>query len=225
MSTELSFDLDELFREIEERKEEWDSESLLVSEETQEVFCLSQVEYKHLEEDKERLCSNPSLYSDANALNRINLEYLFCDESEIPTYVPTIWYGFFPINFYTARKIVATAMRIPKEKIRPLFFPLGFGVGIPKRKASGPLTGDEDSGDDFDQEKTTSAKQRMFEMLCEIGESVGLRNVGEKLYDGACAGDPRAVKLYYELMGGIGVPKEKDDEKDSLPTMRILIED
>jgi hypothetical protein len=105
---------------------------------------------------------------------KIDFSFLVCNDESIPEWLATIWYLNFPIDARTSRNIVQSAMRMPKENIEALYFPLA------------PIEG---------------PKKKFFEALVAFGRSNGLQTVGNELYAGARAGDPRAVKMYLDLMG------------------------
>lgn len=105
---------------------------------------------------------------------KIDFSFLVCAGDDIPEWLATIWYLNFPIDARTSRNIVQSAMRVPKENIESLYFPLA------------PLEG---------------PKKKFFDALVAFGRSNGLQLVGNELYAGARAGDPRAVKMYLDMMG------------------------
>lgn len=111
--------------------------------------------------------------------DKIELSWLFADDiSEVPSYIEHAWFVHFPINFRTSRKIARAARIMNASRVESLVYPFA------------PL---EDG-----------AKKNFFDCLCGFGRSVGVLAVGEELYKGAVSGDPRAVKMYLEMMREIG---------------------
>ena len=112
---------------------------------------------------------------------RLDLAFLTNEEAEIPEWLSAFWYIHFPIDAHTSQKIVRLAMRMPKENVESLVYPFV------------PLAG---------------PKKKFFDALCGYGKSHGLSIVGNELFAGARAGDPRAVKMYLEMMSVLEESRE-----------------
>jgi hypothetical protein len=130
----------------------------------------------------------------ADLTEKIDFSFLTRDgaDGDIPEWLATIWYMNFPIDARTSRNIVQSAMRVPKESIEPLYFPLA------------PIEG---------------PKKKFFDALVEFGRANGLAIVGNELYAGARAGDPRAVKMYLDLMGVLD--EDAKGERDGLVRVEL----
>lgn len=118
--------------------------------------------------------------------SKLDFNFLSDTDDTILDWEATIWYMNFPIDARTSRNIVQAAMRMPKENIERLFFPLA------------PIEG---------------PKKKFFDILVEYGRGFGMRTVGDELFKGARSGDPRAVKMYLEMMKALDV---NDGPKDNL---------
>lgn len=116
--------------------------------------------------------------------SKIDFAFLTAEDDTIPDWLSTIWYISFPIDARTSRNVVQTAMRVPKDNVERLFYPLA------------PIEG---------------AKKKFFDMLVGYGCSFGLKVVGDELLAGARSGDPRAVKMYLEMMKVLDVGGPRED--------------
>jgi hypothetical protein len=174
--------------EIEDHRIEWEDHGWSADEMR---FIVTSPAHK-LEIKKARDTASLISNSDADDMrSKLDFSFLVDDRDEIPDWVSTVWYLNFPIDARTSREIVQTSMRVPKENIEALFFPLA------------PIEG---------------PKKKFFEALVAFGRGCGLRVVGNELYAGAKAGDPRAVKMYFDMMG-IGGDEAVDGDTSKL--MRV----
>lgn len=112
---------------------------------------------------------------------RLDLSFLTNEEEEIPEWLAAFWYIHFPIDAHTSRKIAQLSMRMPKDNVESLVYPFV------------PLIG---------------SKKKFFDALSSYGKGHGLSVVGGELFAGARAGDPRAVKMYMEMMSVLEESRE-----------------
>ena len=106
-----------------------------------------------------------------------------------------VWHANMPLPHWQCRDLFEAAKKMPSKSVRYLIFP------------DYELNADEEA---------------LFEVIFEYGRAKGLEVVAGELYIGATAGDPRAVKMYLELMELIGTEDTEDDRVKKL--MRILLD-
>ena len=104
-----------------------------------------------------------------------------------------VWQANMPLPFWKCEKIFEAARTMPKKNVVSLVFP------------DYELNADE---------------MVLFDVVYDYGRACGLEVVALELYEGARAGDPRAVKMYLEMMGLIG-QEEIDDEAAAKRLMRV----
>lgn len=168
--------IDTLEDELEQHKLGWDNwfENSVKSDDLSSSIS-EREENRRLTEQGLRVVSAKGETYLATCRERIELEWLGHEEyDEIPEYVKTAWNMTFPFGFLVSWKIVQNSMRIPKDNVRDLVFPFNPPSGGPREK--------------------------LFDALCAYGRGLGLGIVGKELFAGARNGDPRAVKMYLDLM-------------------------
>lgn len=104
-----------------------------------------------------------------------------------------VWQANMPLPFWQCEKIFEASRLMPKKNVMTLVFP------------DYELNADE---------------MILFDVVFEYGRSCGLEVIAQELYSGAAAGDPRAVKMYLDMMGLIG-QEELDDETAVKRLMRV----
>lgn len=118
------------------------------------------------------------------------------DKSDVSVEKNTHWSWLFPLSLYKSIDIYQLAHYLPRKLVWAKVF----------------LGGYEMLGED----------QRKFaDIVFDYGQSVGLAVVGLELYNGASAGDPRAVKMYLEICGLLG--EEEEDVTKKLMRVKIDI--
>lgn len=166
--------------ELESHRIDWESHGW--EADNQSVMTASSTD-KFLIEDSKKKAVAVKRETWAEVKDRLDLSFLTSDQEEISEWIAAFWYIHFPIDAYTSKRIVQLAMRLPKENVEPLVYPFV------------PIVG---------------SKKKFFGVLCDYGKSYGLSIVGNKLFNGASAGDPRAVKMYLELMSVLEETKENN---------------
>ncbi len=107
-----------------------------------------------------------------------------------------IWHASMPIPFWQCVEIFNASKKMPKKSVLPLIFP------------------------DYDLD---ASELGLFDVIFEYGRAKGLLLVADKLFEGAEMGDPRAVKMYLELVGVIGVEDDEDDRVKKLMRVNLNI--
>lgn len=179
MSTQLK-SIDTLEDELDKHKLEWDNwfEHSVKSDELNISLSEREENRRITEQGLKIVSAKGEKYLEA-CRNKIEFEWLGHETyEEIPEYVKTAWNMTFPFGFLLSWKIVQNSMRIPKDNVRELLFPLNPPSGGPREK--------------------------LFDALCAFGRGLGLSVVGGELFNGARSGDPRAVKMYLDLMTALG---------------------
>ena len=97
-----------------------------------------------------------------------------------------VWHANMPIPFWLCKQVYDASKKMPKGSVIALVFP------------------------DYELD---AAEIALFDVLFDYGRARGLEIVAGKLYEGAENGDPRAVKMYLELMELIGVDLDDEDSR------------
>jgi len=106
-----------------------------------------------------------------------------------------IWHANMPISLWQCREIYEAALRgLPKKTVEALVFP------------------------DYDLSKN---ELELFDVVYAYAQAKGLYAVADELYEGAKAGDPRAVKMYLEISGLLNVTPEDEEAAKRKKMMRI----
>ena len=102
----------------------------------------------------------------------ISLSWLELDDAQLSGEKSYIWHASMPLPLWQCKEIYAAAKRMPKDICRDLVFP------------------------DYD---LSPPEIGLFDVVYAYGRAKGLDKVLTELYNGASAGDPRAVKMYLEV--------------------------
>ena len=97
-----------------------------------------------------------------------------------------VWHACMPLPFWQCREIFEAAHKMPKISVRDLVF------------------------SDYD---LNSVEEELFDVVFVYGSACGLEVVATELYEGAAAGDPRAVKMYLEVIGLLDDKNETDADR------------
>lgn len=97
-----------------------------------------------------------------------------------------VWHANMPLPFWQCREIFEASKKMPRSSVMGLIF------------------------SDYDLNADETA---LFDVIFEYGRARGLEVVATKLYEGAESGDPRAVKMYLDMMRLIGSEELGEDEK------------
>ena len=107
-----------------------------------------------------------------------------------------VWHANMPLPLWQSQKIFEAAKKMPRKSVLALIFP------------------------DYE---LNANELTLFEVIFDYGRARGLEVVATKLYEGAENGDPRAVKMYLELMELVNI--EGDDEDARVKKlMRVSID-
>ena len=120
-----------------------------------------------------------------------NISDLFHDDLSRTEGVDFLWSMTYPLSFFKCRRIAQLARHMPKAEVMDKVFVGGYA-----------FLSDEEK--DF--------ADRIF----NYGRALGLSVVTKQLYDGAAEGDPRAVKMYLEMLKIIGTKEEGGNQLDNL---------
>lgn len=106
-----------------------------------------------------------------------------------------IWHANMPLAINVCEDIYSASMRgLPKKTVEALVF-----VNY-----------------ELDKEE-----EELFDVVYNYGQAQGLMSVADELYEGAKAGDPRAVKMYLEISGLLLVTEESKESAQRKKLMRI----
>lgn len=166
-------------------------------------------EFENVELKKE-LITNPDISvvdDDGNVIeeegyyesrkNEISFEWL--NGHDVTEEEGYIWHANMPIALSISRKIFKAAKKgMPKRTVLDLVFPFY----------------------DLNQEELA-----LFEMIYRFGKAYGVDEVSTLVHEWASEGDPRAVKLYYELAGVLETDAEEEEDKKRrlLPLIKLDI--
>ena len=126
----------------------------------------------------------------------VSFEALDTKKDEISEELALKWRWLFPLSLYKSIDVYQLSKRMPKRYVFDRVF-------------IGGMEGME-------------ANQREFaEVLFNYGRAVGLEIISNELYEGAQSGDPRAVKMYLEMMNLIGVDESDQEEASLRKLMRV----
>ena len=147
---------------------------------------LMALEYVLLE-DKMKVLAKRDVPDHENFYTRRKNEIEMCwlEEPETPdrNYV---WHANMPLPLWQCKKIFESGHKMPKKSVMSLIFP------------------------DYEM---NSNEITLFDVIFEYGRAKGLETVVTQLFQGAEGGDPRAVKMYLELMEHIGTDDEDEDSR------------
>lgn len=119
------------------------------------------------------------------------IEMKWLDERTLDPDRNYVWHANMPLPFWQSREIFEASKKMPRKSVISLIFP------------------------DYEM---NASEQTLFDVLFEYGRAKGLEVVAGKLFEGAEAGDPRAVKMYLELQELI----KKDDEDEDTRVRKLM---
>lgn len=129
------------------------------------------------------------------AHNMVTFESLL-NGHEITDEMALTWRLLYPFSIYDAKKIVEVSSRVPKQICKDYLFP----------------------GVDFEPDETD-----FFEILSDFGKAHGIVLVTAPLFEGAIQGDPRAVKMYLDLLRVLDPDASEEEEAALRKLMRVQI--
>ena len=126
----------------------------------------------------------------------VSFEVLEISKEEVSEDLALKWRWLFPLSIYKSIDVFQLSKRMPKRFV----FDRVFIGGMDEMEAN----------------------QRDFaEVLFNYGRAAGLESVSGELYAGALSGDPRAVKMYLEMMNLIGIDEIDQEEASLRKLMRV----
>jgi hypothetical protein len=104
--------------------------------------------------------------------NEISLSWLDLDSAQLSGEKSYIWHASMPLPLWQCKEIYSAAKKMPKDVCRDLVFP------------------------DYELNQMETS---LFDVIYSYGRAKGLDEVLTELFNGARAGDPRAVKMFLEV--------------------------
>lgn len=146
---------------------------------------LMNLEYELLADKMKMLVKSDGLTAQNYYTKRKNeIEMSWLEDSVTNQDKNYVWHANMPLPLTLCKEIFLAAKKMPKNAVTDLIFP------------------------DYDLNANEMA---LFDVIYSYGRARGLFVVAEKLFDGAEAGDPRAIKMYLDMLGHIN---QEDDEED-----------
>lgn len=146
-------------------------------------------EYEQLEEQVKFLVDKKDKAESYYTQRAGEIELSWLDESVLDADRNYIWTANMPIPFWLSKKVYESSKKMARNSVMSLVFP------------------------DYDLDAN---EMSLFDVLFEYGRARGMEVVCEQLYLGAQIGDPRAVKMYLEMMGVLDSELSEDEKLKKL---------
>lgn len=157
---------------------------------------LAQMDFQLYQDKLNCLVTKEKMKENFYTNRRNEIEMAWLEEDMLDPDKNYVWHASMPLPFWQCQQIFKSAKKMPRSATIALVFP------------DYTLNEDESS---------------LFDVIFEYGKAKGLEVIADRLYSGAESGDPRAVKMYLELMEHIGGELTEEDQLRRLMTVSFNI--